>query len=395
MPLNYVIVEFEKEAGSGETSLEVVPETWRDTEGNGCFLYPEHYTAPRVIKAAKKGEPPTDLWKSFPVKKEWLTTESWDRANRRCTKLVATSNPSDSEEDLSIRKRKRKKNSKYIDEDDDDDCEMIMDNSRDTISESEEEQVNLPTPPRLLVARLNKVLVTNDRTSNDRTSNAEHPSISTPRTTKSTGAARNSTSEESSPLTAAMTRMFAALEAIKQKQDKQEQMLSQALQLLAEASLGGLRTAADEEEAGLPNLPSSSFEELVRLNEIVQDPAAKKKLVRSLSLVGGKNLQAVIRNVCRKIIDNELAKKMNLTGSKGKQGLSVHSSLLAVMTNGIRGNKGYRDASEKEIYASMGTWFTGSRDRNGERNARRNIPAPAPVPYPVPMPDPVQTPDEE
>ncbi|XP_030839625.1 uncharacterized protein LOC115923316 [Strongylocentrotus purpuratus] len=132
-----------------------------------------------------------------------------------------------------------------------------------------------------------------------------------------------------------MTRMFAALEAIKQKQDKQEQMLSQVLQLLAEASLGGLRTAADEEEAGLPNLPSSSFEELVRLNEIVQDPAAKKKLVRSLSLVGGKNLQAVIRNVCRKIIDNELAKKMNLTGSKGKQGLSVHSSLLAVMTSKI------------------------------------------------------------
>lgn len=45
-----------------------------------------------------------------------------------------------------------RKNSKYIDEDDDDDCEMVMDNSRDTISESDEEQVNLPTPPRLLVA---------------------------------------------------------------------------------------------------------------------------------------------------------------------------------------------------------------------------------------------------
>ena len=72
--LKYVVVEFEKEAGSGETGVEVVPETWRDTEGYQCFLYPAHYSDIRVLKAARKGEPPTDQWMSYPVRREWLTT---------------------------------------------------------------------------------------------------------------------------------------------------------------------------------------------------------------------------------------------------------------------------------------------------------------------------------
>ena len=70
----YVVVEFEKEISNGKTSLEVVPETWRDTDGHQCFLYPAHYSDSRVLRAAKKGEPPTDQWKSYPARKEWMTT---------------------------------------------------------------------------------------------------------------------------------------------------------------------------------------------------------------------------------------------------------------------------------------------------------------------------------
>ena len=72
--VQYLVVEFQKEVGSEETSVEVVPETWRDMEGSHCFLYPAHYPSSRVLKAAKKGELPTDQWKSYPVKKVWLTT---------------------------------------------------------------------------------------------------------------------------------------------------------------------------------------------------------------------------------------------------------------------------------------------------------------------------------
>ena len=74
--LKYIVVEFEKDSSGGQTTLEVVPETWRDTEGNRCFLYPNHYSDDRVglfiilFRAARKGEPPTDTWQSFPVLKE-------------------------------------------------------------------------------------------------------------------------------------------------------------------------------------------------------------------------------------------------------------------------------------------------------------------------------------
>ena len=74
--LKYVVVEMEKDV-NGQTTLEVVPEVWRDKEGQKCFLYPSHYNSSRVVAAAKKGEPPTDAWKSYPVKKEWLTTGMW------------------------------------------------------------------------------------------------------------------------------------------------------------------------------------------------------------------------------------------------------------------------------------------------------------------------------
>lgn len=44
--LKFVVVEIEKEIG-GQTTLEVhvVPEVWRNKEGQRCFLYPSHYSS--------------------------------------------------------------------------------------------------------------------------------------------------------------------------------------------------------------------------------------------------------------------------------------------------------------------------------------------------------------
>ena len=53
-----------------------------------------------------------------------------DRANKRCSKLLVTSNPRESVDDLGFKKRKRKMPSRCIE--DDDDCDMIIDNSLDT-----------------------------------------------------------------------------------------------------------------------------------------------------------------------------------------------------------------------------------------------------------------------
>lgn len=68
----YWVVEFEKVCGV--STMEVVPSNWQDIEGNRCILYPDHYSTDKAERAAKRAEPPTDTWRSFPVKKVWYQT---------------------------------------------------------------------------------------------------------------------------------------------------------------------------------------------------------------------------------------------------------------------------------------------------------------------------------
>ena len=36
----YIVVEFDKELGVNGSTMEVMPDNWRDHEGNLCVLYP-------------------------------------------------------------------------------------------------------------------------------------------------------------------------------------------------------------------------------------------------------------------------------------------------------------------------------------------------------------------
>ena len=44
---------------------------------------------------------------------------------------------------------------------------------------------------------------------------------------------------------------------------------------------------------------------------------------------------------------------------------------LFLNTEGVRANRGMKDATNKEIAGWSGRWFTNARDRNGNRQARR------------------------
>lgn len=71
----YLVVEFEREKNT--CAMEVVPDNWRDIDGQRCILYPNHLTLDRVAKAAKRADPPTDSWKSYPIRKEWWKTSKY------------------------------------------------------------------------------------------------------------------------------------------------------------------------------------------------------------------------------------------------------------------------------------------------------------------------------
>ena len=70
----YMVVEFDKEPGANGSSMEVVPENWQDVDGTQCVLYPYHYGHSKIIKAARRGEVPSDEWRSFPIVKVWYKT---------------------------------------------------------------------------------------------------------------------------------------------------------------------------------------------------------------------------------------------------------------------------------------------------------------------------------
>ena len=49
--------------------MEVVPENWWDVDRKQCVLYPYHYGHSKVIKAARRGEVPSDEWIPVPIVK--------------------------------------------------------------------------------------------------------------------------------------------------------------------------------------------------------------------------------------------------------------------------------------------------------------------------------------
>ena len=55
--------------GVNGSMLEVVPENWQDVDGNQGVLYTYHYGHSKVIKVTRRGEVPSDEWRSFPIVK--------------------------------------------------------------------------------------------------------------------------------------------------------------------------------------------------------------------------------------------------------------------------------------------------------------------------------------
>ncbi|XP_072163639.1 uncharacterized protein [Diadema setosum] len=325
--LRYVVVEFEKEAGSHETSVEVVPETWKDTEGHQCYLYPAHYSDNRILKAAKKGEPPTDQWTSYPVRREWLTTDSWEKANRRCNKIAVTSNPSDSEGEEDVpKKRRRRLPARYEEEDSDQHQQSEIQRVDQSDESSPDVQPvrrfqNLPAPP----------------------------------------ASSNFKDE----------RMFILLEKVIERLDRQQQLLMQ----IAERQQVPLPVDTDdgEDAPALPPLPCESKEALNELNTLLdRSHTARQKLARIISLVGGTG-HGVCFNSLKRIVGHEVSKTFNFRGTKGKHSFAELKNLHAVLIKGIRANKGMRDTSEREIALWAGRWFTNARDRRGERHVRKQV----------------------
>lgn len=62
----YKVVEFTE-----THQMAVIPENWLD--GTSCSVWPGYDKDQRNVKAAKMMEPPTTLWKSYPIRVMYQT----------------------------------------------------------------------------------------------------------------------------------------------------------------------------------------------------------------------------------------------------------------------------------------------------------------------------------
>ncbi|XP_019735241.1 uncharacterized protein LOC109521683 isoform X3 [Hippocampus comes] len=150
---------------------------------------------------------------------------------------------------------------------------------------------------------------------------------------------------------------------------KQEMMLEQ-LRIIFQ-TLQGMK-AADEAEMGLdPNLlPLKDVGSLQSLEEQLHiNPDLQKTLVNTLALKGGVDIRKCVWSIMHAMINNSLARKINMRGINGKIGFQ-HLQIRTVVTAAVRRNRLTSWATDKEIDATIQRWLQLASDRDGGRKER-------------------------
>ncbi|XP_041467577.1 uncharacterized protein LOC121417911 [Lytechinus variegatus] len=164
--------------------------------------------------------------------------------------------------------------------------------------------------------------------------------------------------------------IFGLLETALQKLDRHEQLLLEIAR--RQAGAGPVQADSEENDAvDLPRLPCESREDLQELNTLLENSgAARKKLIRIISLVGGTGA-IVVNNTLKSIVGHNVSKTFNMIGTKGKESFAALQSINSIIKKGVRANRGMKETSDKDIASWCGRWFTNARDRKGDRLARR------------------------
>ncbi|KAK3097331.1 hypothetical protein FSP39_008755 [Pinctada imbricata] len=127
----------------------------------------------------------------------------------------------------------------------------------------------------------------------------------------------------------------------------------------------------EDETVVLPDMPVKDEGHLEEVEQLLQNNAAvKKRMIRSLSTIGGDNTKQSVRRIMKNLVSNSLAMKLNWLGRGNKRpfsGLILKDVLFA----SVRRNRLCKEATDKEIEDVAKDWLKFSKDREGGRKDRK------------------------
>ncbi|XP_071855560.1 uncharacterized protein [Apostichopus japonicus] len=337
-------------AFAGEDGVGVIPSQWRTGERE-CF-WPPYKSSTRFEKAVKSVEAPQASWTRHTIR-VLSTTGSYARAMILLTRAEETSDLATENEDERPSKRRKLQNRRYVSSSDD--------------TEEEAENFTLPPPIQPLVP-LTTPLTSNINPQSQRQNfpDAVVSPISARHSTGSTqslaGSSRN-ISPMSTPdliVNATQKKILMILAEIKAEvRDLKRQTVanSHLIQSLKTSHL-------DLEE--LPddvNLPLSSVPLLTALDELARtDFNVEKRLILTLSSVGGQILPVAVRRMLQELIQNNVAKCIHWTG-QGEKLAFKDLFLRKVLEKAIRKNQPTSNSTAVEIQREFVKFFKGASDR--------------------------------
>ncbi|XP_071854220.1 uncharacterized protein [Apostichopus japonicus] len=119
------------------------------------------------------------------------------------------------------------------------------------------------------------------------------------------------------------------------------------------------------------NLPLSSVPLLTALDELARsDVNVEKRLILTLSSVGGQILSVAVRRMLQELILNSVAISINWTG-QGEKLAFKDLFLRKVLEKAIRKNQQTSNSTAVDIQREVVKFFKGASDREGGRKARQ------------------------
>ncbi|KAJ8039658.1 hypothetical protein HOLleu_13730 [Holothuria leucospilota] len=127
-----------------------------------------------------------------------------------------------------------------------------------------------------------------------------------------------------------------------------------------------------EEDEWISNFPLHSLDDVTAAEDKLEnDAAARKKLVKKMSMIGGSTLDSTVRRILTFLIGSSLATKFNWLG-RGHADKKAFSNLLLkdLIFRAISRNPLTKTATLSQVEAIIKMWLKHAADRNGSRKAQ-------------------------
>ncbi|XP_062576465.1 uncharacterized protein LOC134238352 isoform X2 [Saccostrea cucullata] len=368
----YAVVEFPE-----EEEVEVVPIVWLTSKDTKC-RWPPYRSSDKTKLAIKGAIEPTSDFLTLPVRvlKKY---SDYLEARKHLTKATYTSDlQTDAEEDNAsvAKKRSKRPNPRFLSSDESEEEPEMPNIRRRQSPRKKRDATNVPPLPALppppspqrqeprQSVDCQRATVSGRIHATSSTSSGSFPSVEL-----------NSTFFDKVPYptttTALDKKILECIEEVKVQTHHNTKLLQAIMK-----KLDGLSVADDATEEGANeiniNFPLTTKDMLLELEDNLQNENTVRKLVKSLSTIGGENVKNSVRRLLGHMISNELAKTINWVGKGGKIAFST-LKLNNVLKATIRKNRLCATSTDSEIAVIAKDWFRFAGDRDGGRKKREEI----------------------